>query len=144
MFDYIIYIIAAGSALILGLLLKQPLLPEEPKRQSWTISAVFPTAVLALGFTAMISKLGYFTSSNLDYITALAIGVITAIFSRFMLEKMLPRPKITEDVPEEPVEPARPEKPVEPAKSEGEELENPEKENLKDLSDEKVQEESHG
>ncbi|MDD1774776.1 MAG: energy-converting hydrogenase A subunit A EhaA, partial [Methanobacterium sp.] len=81
MLDYIIYIIAVGSALILGLIFKQPLLPEEPKRQSWTISAIFPTAVLALGFTAMISKLGYLTSSNLDYLIALAIGVLSAFFS---------------------------------------------------------------
>lgn len=95
--NYIIYIIAAGSALILGLLLKQPLLPEEPKRHSWTISAIFPTAVLALGFTAMVSKLDYFTSSNIDYFTALAIGIITAIFSKFILERILPRPTAPDD-----------------------------------------------
>jgi energy-converting hydrogenase A subunit A len=90
--NYIIYIIAVVSAIVLALLLKQPLLPEEPKRQSWTISAIFPTAVLAIGFTAMIAKLGYLTNSNMDYIIALAIGVITAVFSKFILEKILPRP----------------------------------------------------
>ena len=111
--NYIIYIIAAVSALILSLLLKQPLLPEEPKRQSWTISAIFPTAVLAIGFTAMVSKLGYLTNSNMDYIIALAVGVLTAVFSKFILERILPRPTIQEESskseknsepPEEPTE----------------------------------------
>jgi energy-converting hydrogenase A subunit A len=134
MLDYIIYIIAVGSALILGLIFKQPLLPEEPKRQSWTISAIFPTAVLALGFTAMISKLGYLTSSNLDYLIALAIGVLSAFFSIYLLERILPRPKIPEEADKEPVEPAKP----------NEDLKKPEDENLKDLSDEKAQEESNG
>lgn len=90
--DYIVYIIAIGSAVILGLILKLPLLPERPMRQSWTISVIFPTAVLALGFTAMVSKLGYLTSSTTDYLIALAVGVLTAIFSKFILDKLLPRP----------------------------------------------------
>ncbi len=87
--------------MIVGLLLKLPLLPEKPMRQSWTISVIFPTAVLALGFTAMVSKLGYFTFSNLDYLIAIIIGVITAIFSKFILERILPRPSEGEDAPEE-------------------------------------------
>jgi energy-converting hydrogenase A subunit A len=92
MINYIIYLIALGSAMIVGLLLKLPLLPESPKRQSWTLSVIFPTAVLALGFAAMLSKLGYFTSSNLDYYIALAVGILTAVFSKFILEKILPPP----------------------------------------------------
>ncbi len=59
MINYLGYIIAIASAMILGLILRLPLLPEKPIRQSWTISVIFPTAVLALGFTAIISKLGY-------------------------------------------------------------------------------------
>ncbi|HOI71512.1 MAG TPA: energy-converting NiFe hydrogenase A subunit EhaA [Methanobacterium sp.] len=87
---YIVYIIAIVSAMVLGLILKLPLLPEQPIRKSWTTSVVFPTAVLALGFTAMVSKLGYLTSTNMDYLIALAIGVLTAIFSKYMLERFLP------------------------------------------------------
>lgn len=89
---YIVYIIAIGSAMILGLILKLPLLLERPMRQSWTTSVIFPTAVLALGFTAMVSKLGYLTSTNIDYLIALAIGILTAIFCKFILEKLLPKP----------------------------------------------------
>ena len=57
MINYIGYIIAIASAMIVGLILRLPLLPEKPIRQSWTISVIFPTAVLAIGFTAIISKL---------------------------------------------------------------------------------------
>jgi energy-converting hydrogenase A subunit A len=89
---YIVYIIAIVSAMVLGLVLKLPLLPERPMRESWTTSVVFPTAVLALGFTAMVSKLGYLTSTNTDYLIALSIGVLTAIFSKYLLERLLPRP----------------------------------------------------
>ena len=32
--------------MIVGLILRLPLLPEKPIRQSWTISVIFPTAVL--------------------------------------------------------------------------------------------------
>ncbi|HII84497.1 MAG TPA: energy-converting NiFe hydrogenase A subunit EhaA, partial [Methanobacterium subterraneum] len=53
------YLIALAAALILGLVLRLPLLPDKPMRHSWTISAVFPTAVLAVGFYAMVYELGY-------------------------------------------------------------------------------------
>jgi len=92
MLNYIIYIIAVGSAMILGLLLRIPLLPERPIRQSWTISVIFPTAVLALGFVAIVSKLGYLNSTYTDYLVALTVGVLTAIFSKFILERVLPKP----------------------------------------------------
>jgi len=146
MFDYIIYIIAAGSALILGLLLKQPLLPEEPKRQSWTLSAIFPTTILALGFTAIISQLGYLTSSYLDYLIALAIGIITAFFSRYLLERILPRPNTAIETPEVTSEP---EKPEEDSKNGSDKDESGKDKSYKDESgidesDKTDQEESHG
>lgn len=92
MINYIGYIIAIASAVIVGLALRLPLLPEKPIRQSWTISVIFPTAVLALGFTAIISKLGYPLNGYQEYLVSLVIGVLTAIFSKFILERILPRP----------------------------------------------------
>ncbi len=92
MINYIGYIIAIASAVIVGLALRLPLLPEKPIRQSWTVSVIFPTAVLALGFTAIISELGYPLSGYQEYLVALVIGVLTAIFSKFILERILPRP----------------------------------------------------
>jgi energy-converting hydrogenase A subunit A len=88
------YLIALAATLILSLVLRLPLLPEKPMRQSWTISAVFPTAVLAIGFYAIIYELGY-----QGYIAALITGIITALFAKFILEKLVPTPE--SDNPEE-------------------------------------------
>jgi energy-converting hydrogenase A subunit A len=85
------YVIAVISAVIVGLLLRIPILPERPIRQSWTISIVFPTAVLALGFTAMVFKLGVD-----GLVVAVIIGVITALFSKYILERVLPKPVVEE------------------------------------------------
>jgi energy-converting hydrogenase A subunit A len=82
------YVIALAAALILSLVLRLPLLPERPMRQSWTISAVFPTAILAIGFYAMAYELGY-----QGYIVALITGIITALFAKFILEKIVPVPE---------------------------------------------------
>ncbi|AUB56470.1 hypothetical protein BK008_10280 [Methanobacterium sp. MZ-A1] len=82
------YLIGLAAALILGLVLRLPLLPNKPIRHSWTISAVFPTAVLAVGFYAMVYELGY-----QGYIVALITGIITALFSKFILEKLVPVPQ---------------------------------------------------
>jgi energy-converting hydrogenase A subunit A len=85
------YLIALAAALILGLALRLPLLPERPMRQSWTISAIFPTAVLAIGFYAMVYQLGY-----QGIIVGIITGVLTALFSKYVLEKVLPKPKTEE------------------------------------------------
>ncbi|SCG85556.1 putative [NiFe]-hydrogenase-type-3 Eha complex membrane subunit A [Methanobacterium congolense] len=88
------YILAIISAIIVGLILRMPLLPERPMRQSWTISVIFPTAVLAVGFTAMVFGLGYEGTNGM--IIGVIVGVLTALFSKFFLEKIVPRPKVEE------------------------------------------------
>ena len=45
--------------MIVGLILRIPILPERPMRHSWTISIIFPTSIIALGLTAILFKLGY-------------------------------------------------------------------------------------
>ncbi|MDY9922431.1 energy-converting hydrogenase A subunit A EhaA [Methanobacterium sp.] len=85
------YLIALAAAIILSLVLRLPLLPDKPMRHSWTISAVFPTAVLAVGFYAMVYELGY-----QGYIVALITGIITALFAKFILEKVVPVPESEE------------------------------------------------
>lgn len=82
------YLLALGLAVILGLALRLPLLPERPMRYSWTISAIFPTVILALGFYAMLDQLGY-----QGLMVGAAVGVITALFCKFLLEKLVPRPE---------------------------------------------------
>ena len=89
------YILAVASAMIVGLVLRLPILPEKPMRYSWTISIIFPTSVLAIGFNAIFYKLGYSGLYNGLYI-AVIVGFITAIFAKYFLERMLPIPHMEE------------------------------------------------
>ncbi len=80
------YVLAVISAIVVGFILKVPLLPERPMRDSWTASIIFPTTVIALGLTAMVIGLGW---------TGIAVGIIVGILSpfisKYLLEKILPR-----------------------------------------------------
>jgi len=44
--------------------------------------------VLSIGFYAMVSELGY-----QGYIVALTTGIVTALFAKFILEKIVPLPE---------------------------------------------------
>ena len=83
------YILAIVSAMVVGLVLRLPILPEKPMRQSWTISIVFPTAILALGFTAILFKLGYE-----GLLIGVVVGTLTSIFAKYFLERLLPKPQM--------------------------------------------------
>lgn len=85
------YILAIVSAIIVGLVLRIPLLPERPIRFSWTVSIIFPTSVLTVGFTAILFKLGYE-----GMLIAVLVGIFTAIFAKYVLERLLPKPQMEE------------------------------------------------
>jgi energy-converting hydrogenase A subunit A len=85
------YILAVVSAMIVGLILRIPILPERPIRNSWTISLIFPTSIIALGLTAILFKLGYE-----GYLIAVVVGIVSAIFAKYFLERLLPKPQMEE------------------------------------------------
>ena len=85
------YILAVVSAIIVGLILRIPILPERPIRHSWTISLIFPTSIIALGLTAILFKLGY---EGIP--VAIVVGVVSAIFAKYFLERLLPKPQMEE------------------------------------------------
>jgi NADH:ubiquinone oxidoreductase subunit 2 (subunit N) len=78
-------ILAVISAMIVGFILRLPLLPERPMRDSWTISIIFPTIIIALGLSAMVFELGW----N-GMIVGIVTGVLSALISKYLLEKILP------------------------------------------------------
>ena len=80
------YVLAVISAIIVGFILRLPLLPEKPMRDSWTISIIFPTIIIALGLCAMVFELGW----N-GMIVGIVIGILSALISKYLLEKILPR-----------------------------------------------------
>ncbi|MEN4006949.1 MAG: energy-converting hydrogenase A subunit A EhaA [Methanobacteriaceae archaeon] len=81
------YTLAVISAIIVGFIVKLPLLPERPMRYSFTISIIFPTTVIALGLSAMAFELGL----N-GIMVGIITGVLSALVSRYLLEKILPKP----------------------------------------------------
>ncbi len=80
------YALAAVSAIVVGLILRLPLLPEKPMRDSWTTSIIFPTVIIALGLSAMVFELGW-----KGVVVGIAVGVVSALISKYLLEKILPR-----------------------------------------------------
>ena len=87
--DYIITIIVA---IIVALMIKLPLLPENPIRQSWTQSALFPTPIIAVGLVSICIQLnitGYYLGIDL----AIIIGILTALFVKYLLDDTFPKPK---------------------------------------------------
>jgi len=86
------YVAVIVAAIIVGLLLKLPILPDKPMRNSWMISIIFPTVILAVGFFAIFN---YFKVYNNIY-TAIIIGIFSAVFSKFFLERVFPKPEIGE------------------------------------------------
>lgn len=81
------YVLAVISAIIIGFILRLPLLPERPIRHSFTISIIFPTTVIALGLSAMVFELGWE-----GMIVGIIIGVLSALISKYLLGMILPRP----------------------------------------------------
>jgi energy-converting hydrogenase A subunit A len=81
------YVLAVVSAIVVGILLRIPILPERPMRMSWNVCIVFPTCVMALGFNAIVFKLGV-----TGLIVSVIIGVLTAVFAKYFLERVLPKP----------------------------------------------------
>lgn len=89
------YALAIASSIGVGLLVRLPLLPERPMRQSWTVSAVFPTAVISLGITAIFFKLGFYGFfQGVD--VALAVGIITGLSAKYFFEGILPKAETEE------------------------------------------------
>lgn len=81
------YILAVLSAIIVGFIVKLPLLPERPIRYSFTISIIFPTTVIALGLSAMVFELGWG-----GIMVGVITGILSALISKYLLEKILPEP----------------------------------------------------
>lgn len=85
------YLIIILSSIIMALILKLPLMPEKPIRNSWTSSALFPTPIIAVGFLAIVNQFnikGFFNG----YDIALVLGVFSAIFVKYIMDLIFPKP----------------------------------------------------
>ena len=85
------YIVAIIVAIVLGLALRLPLLPEKPIRFSWTKSALFPTPIFAIGILAIFYSLNIFWIYD-GLVIAILVGLASALFVKYLFDYVFPNP----------------------------------------------------
>ena len=88
---FVNYIVAIIVAIILGLALRLPLLPEKPIRFSWTKSALFPTPIFAIGILAIFYSLNIFWIYD-GLVIAILVGLASALFVKYLFDYVFPNP----------------------------------------------------
>ncbi|KZX17105.1 hypothetical protein MBFIL_03410 [Methanobrevibacter filiformis] len=82
-------IISMGIAICLGL----PLVPEKPRRFSWTKSAVFPTPIIAFGLLALCYSAEFYWIYN-GLALAIITGVVSSFFMKYLFNYVFPEPSV--------------------------------------------------
>lgn len=90
------YLITIIVSIVVALALKLPLLPERPKRFSWTNSAVYPTPIIALGLLAIIFSLKIYWIYD-GLVLAIIIGILSALFVKYLFYYIFPNPPSVEN-----------------------------------------------
>jgi energy-converting hydrogenase A subunit A len=93
------YIVAIIVSIIVAIGLRLPLVPEKPRRFSWTNSAIFPTPVIAIGLLAIVYSLGFYWIYD-GMVIAVIIAVFAGIFVRYLFNYVLPKPPSEDDLNE--------------------------------------------
>ncbi len=88
---FVNYILAIIVAIVLGLALRLPLLPEKPIRFSWTKSALFPTPIFAIGILAIFYSLNIFWIYD-GLVIAILVGLASALFVKYLFDYVFPNP----------------------------------------------------
>ena len=92
-FDILLaYIVAIVCSIIVALVLRLPLLPSKPYRYSFDVSAIYPTPIIAIGILSIFLVLNYTFMYN-GLILAAIIGVLSALFVKFLFDFVFPQPR---------------------------------------------------
>ena len=83
------YLISIFSSIIIALLLRLPLLPQD--RYSFNVSALFPTPVISIGILSIFFILGYYFAYD-GMLLSLIIGVASALFVKYLFYYVFPTP----------------------------------------------------
>ena len=86
------YVVAIICSIIVALLLRLPLLPSKPYRYSFDVSAIYPTPIIAIGILSIFLVLNYTFMYN-GLILAVIIGVLSALFVKFLFDFVFPQPR---------------------------------------------------
>ena len=83
------YLISIFSSIIVALLLRVPLLPQN--RYSFDVSAIFPTPVISIGILSIFFILGYYFAYD-GMLLSLIIGIASALFVKYLFYYVFPTP----------------------------------------------------
>ncbi|MDO5860199.1 energy-converting hydrogenase A subunit A EhaA [Methanobrevibacter sp.] len=93
------YIVTMVVSIVMALILRVPLLPSKPYRYSFDVSALYPTPIIAIGIFSIFLVLNYTFIYN-GLVLAAAIGVLSALFVKYLFDFVFPKP-LDDDVGEE-------------------------------------------
>lgn len=85
------YLIAIATSIIIAIILKMPILPEKPRRFSWTNTAVFPTPIIAIGLLAICFSINFVWVYN-GMVLAIIMGIVSAFFVKYLFYYIFPNP----------------------------------------------------
>lgn len=91
------YLVTIVVSIVIALALKIPLIPEKPRRFSWTNSALFPTPIIAIGILAIIFSVNFYWIYN-GLILAVIIGILSALFVKYLFFYVFPKPPVQNDL----------------------------------------------
>ncbi|MGN1363486.1 MAG: energy-converting hydrogenase A subunit A EhaA [Methanobrevibacter sp.] len=89
------YLITIIVSIIMALILRLPFLPEKPRRFSWTNSAIFPTPIIAMGVLAFCFSINFYWLYD-GKVLALIVGILSAIFVKYLFKYVFPNAPNTE------------------------------------------------
>ncbi len=94
------YLITIFVSIVVALALRLPLLPEKPRRFSWTKSAIFPTTIIAMGLLAFCFSINFYYLYD-GKLLAIIMGIIAAVFVKYFFKYVFPdSPSVKGDINE--------------------------------------------
>ena len=87
------YLIAIVTSIIIAIGIKMPVLPEKPRRFSWTNSALFPTPIIAIGLLAICFSIKFLWIYD-GMVLAMIIGIISPLFIKYLFNYVFPNPPV--------------------------------------------------
>lgn len=88
---FLVYIVAIVTSIVVGLVLRLPLLPSGSRRYSFDTSALYPTPIIAIGILSIFLVLNYTFMYN-TLVLAIIIGILSAVFVKYLFYIVFPNP----------------------------------------------------
>ena len=83
------YLITIIVSIVVALALRLPLLPEKPRRFSWTKSAIFPTTIIAMGLLAFCFSINFYYLYD-GKLLGIIMCIFAAVFVKYFFDYVFP------------------------------------------------------